>query len=168
MYFHNEWVCRIQDVSTALPNTSVTAENCTLADIQFCTQNCLKTNLLKLFYSQIYLTTDGQSASLSRYQAIIWDLRPIFLSLSRKLSSDICSLLVEGALSDERTGLYFTRTSTTGPCQRRHCRVQVPQNLRPYLTVSFETGISFCRLLWLARLRCRYSNSPPRRLLCSK
>jgi hypothetical protein len=29
----------------------------------------------------IYITTDGQSGSLSFYQATMWDLRPIFLSL---------------------------------------------------------------------------------------
>jgi hypothetical protein len=52
--------------------------------------------------------TDGQSASLSWYQANIWDQRTIFLSLSRKLYSDIWGfLLAWGVLSDERTGLYF-------------------------------------------------------------
>jgi hypothetical protein len=40
--------------------------------------------------SQSFLTTDGQSASLSWYQTSNWDPRPIFLSCSQKLSSDIC------------------------------------------------------------------------------
>jgi hypothetical protein len=65
------------------------------------------------------------------------------------------------ALSDERTGLSFTRTSATGPCQRCHSWVQVPQNLRSYLTVSFETKFPFCRLLRFAELRRSYSSIPP-------
>jgi hypothetical protein len=38
--------------------------------------------------SQNNLTTDDQSASLSFCQASIWDPRPIFLSLPRKLYLD--------------------------------------------------------------------------------
>jgi hypothetical protein len=41
-----------------------------------------------------------------------------------------------------------------------HCRHQVPQNLRPNLTVSFEIGFPFCRLLRLERLRLSYYNPP--------
>jgi hypothetical protein len=48
------------------------------------------------------------------------------------------------------------RGRTTGSCQRCHCRVQVPQNLGPDLSVSFETGFPFCRLLRLAGRRWRY------------
>jgi hypothetical protein len=39
--------------------------------------------------SEIYLTTDGQSACLSCYQAAIWDPSQRFLSLPWKLTSDI-------------------------------------------------------------------------------
>jgi hypothetical protein len=55
--------------------------------------------------SQSYLTTDGQSASLSWYQATICDLLQIFLSLPQTLSTDICGLLLWCALSDERPDL---------------------------------------------------------------
>lgn len=40
--------------------------------------------------SQRYLTTEGQSVSLSWYQATFWDPRLIFLSLPWKVLSDIC------------------------------------------------------------------------------
>jgi hypothetical protein len=74
----------------------------------------------------------------------------------------------------------------SGPCQSSHSWVEVPQNSRPYFTVSFEThqpegpgpciyipqeqggpvippgtGFPFCRLLRLAGQRWRYSNPPP-------
>jgi hypothetical protein len=46
--------------------------------------------------SQSYLMTDGQSASLSWYQSTIWDPRPIFHFLPRKLYTDVCGFLVWG------------------------------------------------------------------------
>jgi hypothetical protein len=78
----------------------------------------------------------------------------------------------------------------SGPCQSSHSWVEIPQNSRPYFTVSSETpptwrarypylyppgipqeqggpvippgtGFPFCRLLRLAGLRWRYSNPPP-------
>jgi hypothetical protein len=52
--------------------------------------------------SQSYVTTDGQSASLSWCQAPIWDLKPDFFCLT------VAGLLMWGALSDERTVLSFT------------------------------------------------------------
>jgi hypothetical protein len=51
-----------------------------------------------------YLTIDGQSASLSWYQATIWDTRPIFLPLHLN-HLKILVFLVGGALSDERMGV---------------------------------------------------------------
>jgi hypothetical protein len=53
--------------------------------------------------SQIYVTTDDQSASLSWNKAPIWGLQPDFY-----YCQTIASLLMWGALSDERTGLSFT------------------------------------------------------------
>jgi hypothetical protein len=50
---------------------------------------------------QGYVTTDGQSTSLSSCKASIWDLRPDFLLI-------VAGLLMSGALSDVRTGLSFT------------------------------------------------------------
>jgi hypothetical protein len=46
----------------------------------------------------------------------------------------VASLLVWGALSDERTGLSFT--TAAGPRQRSHFRVRVPWDSWPYFTVS--------------------------------
>jgi hypothetical protein len=50
-----------------------------------------------------YITTDGQSASLSWYQAPFWGLWPDFY-----YCQTLTCLLIWGALSDERTGLSFT------------------------------------------------------------
>jgi hypothetical protein len=50
-----------------------------------------------------HITTHGQSASLSWYQAPIWGLWTDFYDCQT-----IAGLLIWGALSDERTGLSFT------------------------------------------------------------
>jgi hypothetical protein len=99
--------------------------------------------------SQIYFTTFGQSASLSWYQTTIWNPGPIFLSVPRKISTYFEGFLVCGVLSDEKMSLQFTPTSATGPCQLGKSRIQVPKNLRPYLTVLFENELPLCRLLRL-------------------
>jgi hypothetical protein len=69
--------------------------------------------------SQSYVTTDGQSASLSWNKAPIWGLRPDIY-----YCQIVAGLLIWGALSDERTGLWFT--TAAGPRQCSHSRVQVP------------------------------------------
>jgi hypothetical protein len=69
--------------------------------------------------SETYITTDGQSTSLSWNKAPIWDLRPHFY-----YCQTVAGLLMWGALSDERTGLSFTIAA--GFRQRSHSRVQVP------------------------------------------
>jgi hypothetical protein len=53
--------------------------------------------------SRSYVTTDGQSASLSWNKAPIWGLRPVFY-----YCHTIAGLLMWGFLSHERTGLSFT------------------------------------------------------------
>jgi hypothetical protein len=53
--------------------------------------------------SQSYVTTDGQSASLSWWEAPIWGLGPNFY-----YCQTVADLFMWGALSDERTGLPFT------------------------------------------------------------
>jgi hypothetical protein len=68
--------------------------------------------------SESYVTTDGQSASLSWNKAPIWGLRPDLYCLT------VAGFLIWGALSEERTGLSFT--IAVGPCQRSHFRVRVP------------------------------------------
>jgi hypothetical protein len=50
--------------------------------------------------SESYVTTDGQSASLSWNKAPIWDLRPGFC-----YRQTVARLLTWGALSDERTAV---------------------------------------------------------------
>jgi hypothetical protein len=70
--------------------------------------------------SESYVTTDGQSASLSWNKAPIWGLRPDFY-----YCQTVAGLLMCGALSDERTGLSFTITA--GPRQRSHSQVRVPR-----------------------------------------
>jgi hypothetical protein len=76
-----------------------------------------------------YITTDGQSASLSWYKALIWGIRPDFY-----YCQTAAGLLMWGALSDETTNLSFTISA--GTRQRSHPRVRVPWNSRPYFTVS--------------------------------
>jgi hypothetical protein len=76
-----------------------------------------------------YVTTNGQSASLSWNKGPIWGLRPDFY-----YRRTVASLLIWGALSDERTGLSFTIAA--GSSQRSHSRVRAPWDSRPYFTVS--------------------------------
>jgi hypothetical protein len=69
--------------------------------------------------SESYVTTEGQSASLSWNKAPIWCLRPdiyYFLTIS--------GLLLWSALSDEMTGLSFVHA--TDPRQRSASWVRVP------------------------------------------
>jgi hypothetical protein len=83
----------------------------------------------RLSQSQSYVTTDGQSASLSWNKAPVWGVRPGFY-----YCQTVAGLFMWGALSDERTGLPFTIAA--GPRQRSHSRVRVPGDLWPYFTVS--------------------------------
>jgi hypothetical protein len=85
--------------------------------------------------SESYVTTDGQSASLSWYKAPIWGLRPDFYFRTENgIRLTVTFLIPWGALSDERTGLSFV--CAAGPCQCSLSRVLVPWDLRPYFTVS--------------------------------
>jgi hypothetical protein len=86
-----------------------------------------------------YVTTDGQSASVSWIKAPSCGLWPDF-----HYCQAVAGLLMWGALSDERTGLSFT--IAVGLRQRSHSRVR---------------DFPFCRLLRLAGLRWRYSTAPP-------
>jgi hypothetical protein len=67
--------------------------------------------------SESYVTTDGQSASLSWYKAPIRGLRPDFFPRSEYgIRLTVTFLFSWGALSDERMGLSFV--CAAGPCQR--------------------------------------------------
>jgi hypothetical protein len=79
--------------------------------------------------SESYVMTDGQSASLSRNIAPIWDLRP-----DSYYCQTVAGLLMWGALPDVRTGLWFTIAA--GVRRRSHSRVQVPWDSWSYFTVS--------------------------------
>jgi hypothetical protein len=128
-------------------------------------------------HSQSYVTTDGQSTSLSWCQAPIWGLR--FLLCQR-----VASLSMWGALSDERTGLPFGIASgprqqsflSQSPATHYHIllsqirdsptrepgpRIYIPQEQGDPV-ISPGTGFSFRHLLRPAKLRWRYSHSPPR------
>jgi hypothetical protein len=94
--------------------------------------------------SESYVTTDGQSASLSWYKAPIRGLRPDFYFRTEYgIRLTVTFLIPWAALSDKRTGLSFV--CAAGPCQRILSRVLVPWDLRPYFTVSD------LRLPWLSR-----------------
>jgi hypothetical protein len=75
---------------------------------------------LDLSESEFYVTTDGQSASLSWNKALIWDLRP-----DHDYCQTVTVLLMWGVLSDERTGLSFTIAA--GLRQRSHFRIRIPR-----------------------------------------
>jgi hypothetical protein len=105
--------------------------------------------------SESYVTTDGQSASLSWNKASISGLRP---DLYHCLT--VAGFLIWGALSDKRTGLLFTIAA--GPRHRSHFRVRVPRDLRPYFTV-LDSRLPFSSppTTRLAGSRWRYSTPPP-------
>jgi hypothetical protein len=130
--------------------------------------------------SKSYVTTDGQSASLSWNKVPIWGLRPDFYYCQTN-----AGLLMWGAISDERAGLPFTIAA--GPRQRSHSQVRLPRDSWPHFTVSDSrlpqlggsgpriyipqeqsglvisvgTEFPFRRLLRLAGLRWRCWNPPP-------
>jgi hypothetical protein len=85
--------------------------------------------------SESYVTTDGQSASLSLYKAPIRGLRPDFYFRTENgICLTVTFLIPWGALSGERTALSFV--CAAGPCQRSLSLVLVPWDLRLYFTVS--------------------------------
>jgi hypothetical protein len=68
-----------------------------------------------LLESESYVTTDGQSASLSWYKAPIRGLRPEFYCRTDYgIRLTVTFLIPWGAISDERTGLSFV--CAAGPC----------------------------------------------------
>jgi hypothetical protein len=80
--------------------------------------------------SQSYVTTDGQSASLSWCQAPIWGTIPDFC-----YCQTVAGLLMWGALSDQRMGLSFTIAG--GPRQCSH--IYSLQTLTAVLLHEFYT-----------------------------
>jgi hypothetical protein len=103
--------------------------------------------------SESYVTTNGQSASLSWNITPIWGLRP-----DLDYSQTVAGLLMWGVLSDERTGLSFL--CAAGPCQRSVSRVRV-HGTWDLILLSQIWDFPFRRLLRLAGSRWRYSTPPP-------
>jgi hypothetical protein len=106
--------------------------------------------------SESYVTTDGQSASLSWNKSPIWGLRPDFY-----YCQTVAGLLMWGSLT-----------------RRRVCRLQLLLDLASAVSVESEYRRSrdhmlltqiwdhpFRRLLRLAGLQWRYSTPPPYRLV---
>jgi hypothetical protein len=114
----------------------------------------------------IYVTTDGQSASLSWCQAPIMGLRPDIYYCQTAVG-----LLILGPSLWRENGSAFSIHS--GPRQRSHSWVRVPWVPRgpgPRISIPQEqggkvippgTGFPFRRPLRLAELLWRYSNPPP-------
>jgi hypothetical protein len=72
-----------------------------------------------VYFSESYITTDGQLPSLSWNKAPVWGLRPDFYYYQT-----VTDLLMWSTLSDEKTDLSFT--VAPGPRQRSHFRVRIP------------------------------------------
>jgi hypothetical protein len=90
----------------------------------------LPPSVSRLCQSQSYITTDSQSASPSWCQAPIWELRPIFPIL-------FDCLLMWGALSDDKSGLYFSIFCRASPAQ--------PFS---YLSPTGLMSIFYCLYFW--------------------
>jgi hypothetical protein len=96
---------------------------------------------LKLIYDRLSV---GQSVLVSGAHLG----RVTNFSFSLKFPLDNYGFVICSALSDESTGLKFTYTIASGPCQSSHSWVEIPKNSRPYFTVSSETPPT-----WRARFR---------------
>jgi hypothetical protein len=92
--------------------------------------------------SESHVTTDGQSASLSRNKAPIWDLRPDFY-----YCQTVAGLLMWGALSDERTGLSSTIAAGSSPAQ----------------SLSGPSPVGLMTIFYFFRLVTSFSSSPTTR-----
>jgi hypothetical protein len=114
--------------------------------------------------SEPYITTDGQSASLSWNKAPGWGLRPDFY-----YCQTVAGLLMWGVLSDLRTGLSFTIAA--GPRQRSHSRVLAQFRDFPFRGILFPliiprqgprtetTAVLLLRVCLLGYQRDRYTAS---------
>jgi hypothetical protein len=120
----------------------------------------LHTGRLEFYSRQVetYVTTDRESASLSRNNAPNWGLRPDF-----HYYWTVTGLLMWGALSDERTGLSFT--IATDPDQRSHSRVRVPWISRQYFT-ALDLRLLFLSPSTTSRARVEVSDLAPTQHSC--
>jgi hypothetical protein len=100
-----------------------------------------------------YVTTDGQSASLSGNKAPIWGLRPDFY-----YCQTVSGLLMGSVLYDERTGLSFTVPAALAS---EVILGSESRGTRHHILRCQIREFPFCRLLRLAGLWWRYSTPPP-------
>jgi hypothetical protein len=109
--------------------------------------------------SESYVTTDGQSASLSWYKLPIRGLRPDFYFRTEYgIRLTVTFLIPWGALSDKRTGLSVV--CAAGPCQRSLFR-SYSLGTCDRILLSQISDFPFRRLLRLAGSRWRYSTPTP-------
>jgi hypothetical protein len=101
-----------------------------------------------------YVTTDGQSASISWNKTPIWGLWPDFY-----YCQSVAGLLMWGVLSDERLLLVLASAVIPGS---ESC------GTRDHILLSKIRDFPFCRLLWLAGLRWRYLIPPPNGVLATE
>jgi hypothetical protein len=105
----------------------------------------IKTSLLTssdFCESESYVTTDGQSVSLSWNKAPIWGLRPDFY-----YCLTVAGLLIWGALSDERTGLSFT----------------IAADLRTAQSFSGPSPVELATIFYCLRFETSFSSPPTTR-----
>jgi hypothetical protein len=99
--------------------------------------------------SESYVTTDGQSASLSWNKALIWGLRPDFY-----YCQSVAGLQTWVALSDDRTSLSFTVLLVLDSAVIFGSE---SRGTRDHILLSQVRDFHFSRLLRFAGLRWRYS-----------
>jgi hypothetical protein len=126
MTAHNQWLPKTRFIPYWTARTSVFLWLWWMTNEESLLTHWTPLRMLGMSESESYVTTDGQSASLSWYKAPLWSPRSDFY-----YCQTVPDLLMSGALSDERTGVSFTMAA--GPCQRSHSRVRVPWVSGPYL-----------------------------------
>jgi hypothetical protein len=130
------------------------------ADLEMSIGTCIREifrldHQLYFSFFQFILTNSGIGRRRGSFIALNWlklklikDRRPVCLGVGLSSGAHdqifvfcltIAGFLMWGTLFDEKMGLWFTWTITSGPCQSSDSWVEVPQNSRPYFTVSSET-----------------------------
>jgi hypothetical protein len=114
---------------------------------------------MKNLLNWVWVTTDGQSASLSWNESPFWGLRPdLYYCLT------VAGLLMWGALSEDRTGLSFTIAAVLASAVIFWSE---SRRTRDHVLLSQIRDFPFRRPLRLAGSRWRYSTPPPHGVLFS-
>jgi hypothetical protein len=117
-------------------------------------------NWLVKSQSQNYITTNGQSASLSRNKAPIWGLRPDIY-----YCQTVVALLMWGGLFDERTDLRLQLLLALANAVILRSE---SHGTRDHILLSQIQDFPFRRLPRHIGLRWRYSTLPSKWLVASK